>query len=248
MTEVSMIHRDGDYEPNESGTFRIAPPSAPSGSLGAPTIGPDTSERDLVLALIAGDGAAWREFERRYARLVRRCIGNVTRRAAGLTSEDDREIHATFVFSLLVHDMKRLRAFDPDLGHPLSGWIGRLAVNCAHDYVRRTRTRREKPAYPGAHEPGPEACPDLEEPACDRPDPFEQAVAHERAQMAARTLEGFSEIDRRFAALYFGEGLPPAEVARSLNISLNTVYSKRCKIQSRLEAALASAKEADAAA
>jgi RNA polymerase sigma-70 factor, ECF subfamily len=215
---MSGVEQNG--EPYESGAFLI----------GGSNVGPETADGELVVAMIGNDQAAWREFQRRYGRLVRHCITSVTRRLRGLTSEDEPEIQAIFIFSLIANDRRKLRAFDPELGGSLSGWIGRLAANCAHDYVR---TLPRRPIVDVETEAA------LEEVACDLPDPFEQAVDHERAQLAARTLQGFSEIDRRFAALYFGEGLPAAEVARSLGITLNTVYSKRSKIQSRLEAVFA---------
>jgi RNA polymerase sigma-70 factor (ECF subfamily) len=199
----------------QSGTFPV---------LRAAVVSPDTHEGELVAAMMRSDPAAWREFQRRYALLVRSCIRSVTRRVGAATCEDDREIEAIFLCSLFVRDMKRLRAFDPELGR-LSTWIGRLAANCAHDYVRALHRKAPQ-----------QAAAELEDVVCERRDPFEHAVDRERAQLAARTLESFSELDRRFASLYFGEGLPPSDVARLLNISLSTVYSKKNKLRSRLEA------------
>ena len=59
---------------------------------------------------------------------------------------------------------------------------------------------------------------------------------------SARVMAGFSERDRIFAALYFGEGMEPNEIARSMNISVKTVYSKKHKIQSKLESIVAGAR------
>jgi RNA polymerase sigma-70 factor, ECF subfamily len=75
--------------------------------------------------------------------------------------------------------------------------------------------------------------------SCDMPDPFELASEHERHEIAQKTLEDFSEKDRAFAALYFGEGMDPQAIADKMNISVKTVYSKKHKIQSRLESVLA---------
>jgi RNA polymerase sigma-70 factor (ECF subfamily) len=47
-------------------------------------------------------------------------------------------------------------------------------------------------------------------------------------------MANFSARDRTFAALYFGEGMDPVEIARSMKISVKTVYSKKHKIQSKL--------------
>jgi RNA polymerase sigma-70 factor (ECF subfamily) len=51
-------------------------------------------------------------------------------------------------------------------------------------------------------------------------------------------LAEFSEKDRTFAALHFGEGMDPEDIAATMNISVKTVYSKKHKIQSRLESVL----------
>jgi RNA polymerase sigma-70 factor, ECF subfamily len=61
-------------------------------------------------------------------------------------------------------------------------------------------------------------------------------------------MEGFSERDRVFAALYFGEGMQPDEIARSMKISVKTVYSKKHKIQSKLESIVAGIRGSNAAA
>ncbi len=205
--------------PPMSGTFPI---------VRASTIGVQTDDASLVHAMVQNDPAAWREFKRRFDRLVRYCIARVARRFAGPAArEDERDIYAIFALSLVAQDMHKLRAFNPELGYRLSTWIGRLASNCAHDYMRSL-----------AREPRTEALAEARGLVCELPDPYERAVEHERARIAARALQGFSETDRRFAALYFGEGVSPAEIARSLKISLNTVYSKKSKIQSRLESLL----------
>jgi RNA polymerase sigma-70 factor, ECF subfamily len=75
---------------------------------------------------------------------------------------------------------------------------------------------------------------------CELPDPFEVTSELERAAIAQQTLADFSEKDRTFAALYFGEGMDPQDIADRMNISVKTVYSKKHKIQSRLESVLAS--------
>jgi RNA polymerase sigma-70 factor (ECF subfamily) len=188
----------------------------------------EASDEALVAAMIRNETAAWREFQRRYDRLIHRCITKVTRRFASVVMHEDvREIYATLLLSLLANDKHKLRTFDPERGNRFSSWIGLLAINCAYDYRRALKREPSKGTLAEAA--------DL---VCDLPDPYEQAVEHQRAQIAARTLASFSAKDRAFAALYFGEGMEPNEIARSLNISVKTVYSKKHKIQSRLESVL----------
>jgi RNA polymerase sigma-70 factor (ECF subfamily) len=204
--------------PGESGLFRVAA-RAP--------IDADSSDEALVDGLICERSGAWREFQRRYERLIHRCITKVTLRFSNLVVQEDlREIHAIFLLSLLSNDKHKLRSFDPQRGNRLAGWIGRLAVNAAYDYLRALK-----------REPAKETLAEAAEIVCELPDPFELTAEHERADIVARAMASFSDRDREFASLYFGEGMDPSEIARTLNISVNTVYAKRHKIQSRLESA-----------
>jgi RNA polymerase sigma-70 factor, ECF subfamily len=187
------------------------------------------SDDDLIAGMLANDPAAWREFQARFDRLIMRCITKVTRRFASMLSQDDvREIYATLYVSLLANDKHKLRTFDPERGNRFSSWIGLLAINAAYDYLRSLK-----------REPAKECITEAMELVCDLPDPFELTSEHERASIAQKTLEDFSEKDRAFAALYFGEGMDPQDIAARMNISVKTVYSKKHKIQSRLESVLA---------
>ncbi len=184
------------------------------------------TDEQLIARLIKSQPLAWREFERRYDRLIDRCILKVTRRFSSVVSADDvREIASTLRLSLLANDMHKLRTFDPERGNRFSSWIGLLAINCAYDYLRSVR-----------REPGKAALTEASDLAAETPDPFESVAQRQRATIAQKLLETFSARDRAFAALYFGEGLDPNVIAARMKISVKTVYSKKHKIQARLEA------------
>jgi RNA polymerase sigma-70 factor (ECF subfamily) len=189
------------------------------------------ADLELVTGMIVNDARAWRNFQERYNRLVHRCILKVTRRFTSIVSaEDVREIHAQLMLSLLANDKYKLRTFDPERGNRFSSWIGLLAINCAYDYLRALK-----------REPNKTTLSEASELVCDLPDPFETTSNHERAEIAAEMMADFSDRDRKFAALYFGEGMDPVEIAKSLNISVKTVYSKKHKIRTRLETVVAAA-------
>jgi len=186
------------------------------------------TDEELVSALVAKHAGAWRELQSRYGRMITRCIAKVTRRFASRVSEEDvREIEATFMVSLFANDMHKIRSYDRTRGHRFSSWLGMLAINCAYDHLRSVK-----------REPLKEVLGDELDLASDTIDPFEAASKGQQARIAAESLASFSEKDRTFAELYFVEGLAPEVVAREMNISVKTVYSKRHKIQARLEAAL----------
>ena len=185
-------------------------------------------DETLIAGLLGNLPLAWREFQKRFDPLVRSCISKVTRRFASVISRDEAsEIHAIFYLSLLANDRRKLRSFDPSRGNRLSSWIGLLTINCAYDFLR-----------PFRREPPKEQLDQASDVANDVPDAFDMTADRQRAAIAATALERFSARDRTFAALYFGEGLTPPEIAERMNISVKTVYSKRNRIQARLEALL----------
>jgi RNA polymerase sigma-70 factor (ECF subfamily) len=183
------------------------------------------SDLDMVEGLLENRADAWRALTLRYGRLIQSCISRVISRFPSVVRpEDQAEIYSMLYLQLLANDRMKLRSFAPERGSRLSTWLGLLATHTAYDFLR---TIRRIPRTTGLAE--------AEELAGDTPDPGEQTLVRERASLVDSALAGFSSKDREFVELYFGEGLEPDEVARRMGISVKTVYSKRHKIQRRLE-------------
>jgi RNA polymerase sigma-70 factor, ECF subfamily len=189
---------------------------------------PNHSEAELVQALLTDDALAWREFNERYSRLMYRCISRVISRFGGVTSQDDvREVYSTLCLQLLAKDKHKLRSFDPERGTKLGTWLGMLATHAAYDLLR---SKRRMPHVEALDASSPVKL--------NRPAPDEVCDARQRARLVCELLQEFSEKDRQFFQLYFGEGLDPEQVAEQMQISVKTVYSKKHKIRSRLETLL----------
>ena len=188
----------------------------------------DWSDRELLRFVLRNDQRGWVELVRRFKPLIYRCITKVTLKySPQLGGADLDEIYADVMMQLVRDDMRKLRMYNPARGTKLGSWIGMISVNAAYDYLRTLKREPHKACITEAMEL-----------VCDLPDPFELTSEHERATIAQKTLEDFSEKDRTFAALYFGEGMDPQTIADKMNISVKTVYSKKHKIQSRLESVL----------
>jgi RNA polymerase sigma-70 factor (ECF subfamily) len=186
------------------------------------------SDAALVSELLLGRPRAWREFHVRYDRLIYRCIAKVTARfALRMSGDSAAEIYSTLLVQLCSNDMSKLRTFDADRGKRLSSWIGLLAVNCAYDHLRVVRSEPRRASIEEAEEVG-----------TDAPQPDEMLDMKERAELVREILRDFSEKDREFVTLYFGEGLDVEQIAERMQISVKTVYSKKHKIQTRIEARL----------
>ena len=186
------------------------------------------SEALLLAGMIADEEHAWREFNERYARLIYRCITRVTARFSAVVGADDvREIYAMLCVQLLANDKRKLRSFEPGRGNKLGSWIGMLAIHTAYDYLRTLK-----------REPTRGSLAEAEALTCEQPDPHDVCVLRQQVGIVSEILGEFSEKDREFITLYYGEGVDPDEIASRMGISVKTVYSKKHKIRSRLEALL----------
>jgi RNA polymerase sigma-70 factor, ECF subfamily len=186
-------------------------------------------ELDLLNGLLSGDDAAWRTFHGQYDRLIYRCIRKVTHSfSAVVRSEDEREIYSNLIVQLLSNNKRKLRSFDPERGSRLGTWLGLLATHAAYDYLRSLR--REVPRVP--------LC-EADETSCDAVTPYEHVERKQRSTMVKNLLATLSAKDQQFVALYFNRGMSPEAVADAMQISIKTVYSKKHKIQSRLEGIVA---------
>lgn len=182
-------------------------------------------EMRFLRGLIDGNAATWREFSRRYTRMVEACIARVTLRFPGLAGPDDvQEVYALFCLNLLANDRHRLRSYDPEKGTRLSSWFGLIAVHTAYDYLRNAR---RQPSGPSVDE--------LVDLAAQVPETSEACERREQASQVSRLVADLSARDREFMTLYFGQGLSPEQVAEKMGISVKTVYTKKHKIRSKLE-------------
>lgn len=186
------------------------------------------SEATLLAGMIADQERAWRDFNDRYARLIYRCITRVTARFSAVVGPDDvREIYAMLCVQLLANDKRKLRSFEPGRGNKLGSWIGMLAIHSAYDYLRSLK-----------REPKRGTLSEAEGLSSEMPDPHDVCVLRQQVGIVSEILNEFSDKDREFITHYYGEGLEPEEIALQMGISVKTVYSKKHKIRSRLEALL----------
>ena len=155
--------------------------------------------RPLVDALVANDAIAWREFQQRYDRLIMRCITKVTKSFSAVSHRRrPRDLRAAVPVALRRRPRQaaRLRPGARQLAfelrrharHPLRL---RLAAGDPARAPARGHGRRR-----GALRA-----------SC--PTPTRPPRRTSAPSLAARVMEGFSERDRIFATLYFGEGMEP---------------------------------------
>ncbi len=196
-----------------------------------PTQASEWTERQLLRRVLGRDDRAWMELVRRYRSLIYRCINKVTARCApSLGSADIDEIYGDVLLNLLRDDMRKLRLYNPRRGTKLGSWIGMISVNSAYDFLRCAGRRPLLDRLDGAPDPHEES---------DR-SPLDLLIEKERWDHLNGLLADFSDKDRTFVSLYFGQGLDAEDVAEHMSISLKTVYTKKHKIRAHLRRCLTS--------
>ena len=190
----------------------------------------DWSDRDLLRLVLRNNDRGWSELVRRYRALIYRCITKVAGRyVTTIGSADIDEIYADVLVNLLRDDMRKLRMYNPRRGTKLGSWIGMISINTAYDYLRSASRRPLLDKLDGM--------PDPHEPA-DR-NPLDELLEKERWGSLNGLLREFSERDRTFLTLYYGDGMDVSEIADHMEISVKTVYSKKHKIRAHLQRCVA---------
>ena len=190
----------------------------------------DWTEAELLRRVLGHDGRAWAELVRRYRPVIFRCITRILGRGCFSSATDADEVYAEVMISLVRDDMRKLRLYDPARGAKLGSWIGLLAKNAAHDYIR---------AHAGKPRPDPmDREIDIDS---ERESPLDDMLRSERRARLEALLAEYSDKDREFFALYFGRGLTVEEVAVEMGISVKTVYTKKHKLLTRLATTVAHA-------
>jgi RNA polymerase sigma-70 factor (ECF subfamily) len=182
------------------------------------------SDTDLLTRMIAGEERAWREFHRRFDRLVWMQIHRVTGSFSKLLcTADQEEIHANFYASLLANEHHKLRCYDPARGAKLATWITMLVGHCCHDYLRAVNRR-----------PGSTTLATVENVLPDEADLFERTAVRQSCERLAHSLLLLAERDQLMVRMLFVDESSPNEIAEAVGIPVKTVYT-RCH---RLRAAL----------
>jgi len=190
------------------------------------------TDRQLLRHVLGNKETAWVELLRRYRALIYRCITKVTNKhAPTLSNADIDEIFADVLMNLLRDDMRKLRMYNPNRGTKLGSWIGMISINSAYDFLRSASRRPLLDKIDGSPEPN--------EDTTDR-SPLEILIEKERWDHLNEALVDFSDRDRKFVQLYYGQGLDASVVAEHMCISLKTVYSKKHKIRAHLRRMVAS--------
>ena len=169
-------------------------------TLPLPTIGPVTTDGELIQRAATGDRSAFEDLYKRYARSV---FGLALRRLGDRGRAEDA-VQETFASI-----WRSAASYRPERG-PGAPWLYAVARNAIID---RTRARTETPA-------------EIPEEASTEPTPLDRAEQNWVAWRVHRALEELPEREREVIALAYWSGLSQSEVAEFLGVPLGTVKTR----------------------
>ena len=179
---------------------------------------PETTDRDLIAAVLDGSEAAFGELVERYKDRVFRLLGRYCRDAV------EREDLAQEVFLKV---FRKLHTFNHDA--QFFTWLYRITVNAATDHLSRASTRRLRLVEDtGVFERGDE----------EHGSPSAPLESEELAQVTRDVVDQLPEKFRTILVLREFEGLSYTDIAEVLDIQLGTVESRLFRARQRFKDAL----------
>jgi RNA polymerase sigma-70 factor (ECF subfamily) len=184
----------------------------------------------LLSECLSGSKAAWDTFVTRYSKLIYYSINKTLRlHSQTLHQEDIDDIYSSLFVAFMDRDYRKLRQFEGREGCTLSSWIRLIAVRHTIDFLRSQRE------HLSIDDDSDEAQPLIER-LSDRSTSFEDQLEQAQATRALKeAIEELPASDRLFMELFYDKELPPEEIAGIMNVSLNTIYSKKNRVREKIK-------------
>ncbi|HJU24989.1 MAG TPA: hypothetical protein VJ891_20995 [Casimicrobiaceae bacterium] len=102
------------------------------------------TDAELLQGVLRNDPEAWQVFIRRFEPVIRLQIGKTLSphmHAGEIPNDSIDEVVSIVWETILENDRSRLRAHNPAKGSRLGSWLGMIATNLAHNFVRDYPTR-----------------------------------------------------------------------------------------------------------
>ena len=192
--------------------------------------GNSVEEMALLQSLLAATKKAqhdrlWAEFVQRYERLIVSCVVKALRRYGATFSRDDLDDLVGDVWLVLLReDMKKLRQYDAGRGFRIASFLGLVATNATIDHLRARQAEST---------PLDDVIEDFASLRAEAP--RDVVEAREEAELARAALAQLSCDERAFVVDCFRDERSPEELARTLGVTTNTVYSRKFKIREKLQ-------------
>jgi RNA polymerase sigma-70 factor (ECF subfamily) len=195
------------------------------------------SDKDLLKRCIEGNSEARAVFVEKYSRLIYSCIHETLRmNCSDFLREDIEDIFNDIFLSLFKDDCKKLRQFRGDNNCTVASWLRIIAINTTRNFITRNRT------FISLENDSDQGLAQIDKRPNPGPSALDQLIDSEEIVLFKQLINELKHDDRLLLTYYYKGDIPPEEIAKIMNITVNTVYSKISRTKKRLKEILESKK------
>jgi RNA polymerase sigma-70 factor (ECF subfamily) len=188
------------------------------------------SDKELLENCIEGDPEARNVFVEKYARLIYGSVHETLRlNCSGYIREDIEDIFNDILLSFFRDDSKKLRQFRGDNNCTVASWLRIIAINTTRNFIARKKTFISLEDAPGD---GPAR---IDRMSSHEPSALKRLMDSEEIMLFRELLKELKPDDRLVLKYYYKSDISPEEIAKIMNITVNTVYSKISRTKKRLK-------------
>ncbi|MFV1951289.1 MAG: RNA polymerase sigma factor [Nitrospinota bacterium] len=184
----------------------------------------------LLTECTRGKREAWDIFVKRYSKLVYYSITRTLKSYTNyLPQEDVEDIFNSIFLSFIENNYKKLRQFEARHGCTLSSWVRLISIRYTIDFLRSQRKHISMNDDSNKSRPFIDTLPNNQV-------SFEEQIESKETESAIKeAIDALPSSDKLFVKLHYEKELSPEEIANIMNISINTVYSKKNRIKEKIK-------------
>ena len=212
------------------------------------------SEKDMLNDIFRGDKKAKEAFVKKYTKDIYKTIHHrLIKYKDDFLYHEEEEIYTSFFLYLFENNYKKLKSFRGKNNCSLKTWLQTVTLNFTRNEIKKEKKRhkshipidtiedfshynkikKDSSLYPVSGKKTQERLECLR--AKNRQvEPDVEFEKRENEKILKELKEDLNTEDRLFLKLYFEKRLSPKEIAKILNITESTVYSKKSRIIDKL--------------
>jgi RNA polymerase sigma-70 factor (ECF subfamily) len=187
-------------------------------------------DRRLLSKCMSGDRKASEKLVRQFSDLVYRSVQyTLLAKNVSFNRQDLEDLHNTVFLLLFEQGCKKLRQYKGINGCSLASWIRMITVRTVLDHLRKKGVDAmfwQKKRVPL------EEMPELK---ADEGGFWAHIDSAERTRVLKDSMQRLPPRDRLFLKLHFEQGLSVAEVAETMELTINTAYTVKHRAIQRLK-------------
>ena len=174
--------------------------------------------KEMLNALFTGDEEAKKAFLKKCTKLIYSYVDKTLKfYKADFLYNEVEDIHNDIFLSLIDKNYKKLKSFKGKNDCSVASWIRVVTVNSTINRIKKDKS----------HIP-------IDDSSNSQEEPDVEFVKRESEKILKELKKELNTVDRLFFKLYFEKKRSPKEIAKILNITESTVYSKKSRIIGKL--------------